>query len=1079
VRGKDASFSILSCILAAIVMLLSFAVIARAQQPLDNVIFTAGTTTPGLQQTQWSYLMWMGTKPDLIKGRTFAVYAKSGAPDSAQNFTRRSVVRLQTDPNVIDVLLNRSVNLGQNLYLLDEQLNNLFQQLMPPAGAPLKEKLSIAIRSSLDDPKHFQNLISLGRLHPGVSLCLGYAFAENIPATGQVTYEIRQFDPAKDQNIGVVGRVTVEAGAPTLLPAPGAPAQVFEVPKTSARGHLNAKFRWATPDDLRRLAPMHYGYNLYRVTNSFALANNWHINPPGPDVLAQYDQLFLNNPTNPPVKRVSRAPILPSKLFTAADVGNFDTNNLGDDRTFFAHDDNRRYEPGGMPFNDGDQYYYFVTARDILGRDGFTSPGLPVTICDRLPPDSPRDLKVENDYTKLLNVPAKQVLKLSWKQNVDSITGSNAFYYVYRWTNYNDYLRDNLPPGGHPNLAGIVAHNPAMERGLFVDDGPNAPKMPQDAGRTFWYTVRAQEKCLCDTNLSAHSGPAFGVLRDREGPGGPNGILGINCCGPVVTIAENHDVAQPEANAQTAYYRPYCDRGNPAIEWAEFYVFGTAPSNRISRVYYFGNESRVGTQFALPRATALNTQMVFYCRVGNYGGKVSPFRQSSTGVPAAGWAREVACTNDIDCTRVAITGKADRCDTHEPNPPGVLTNECVDLLINLAAGTKEVKVYRRVDFGSLTLLDQVSTTNLQLTIKDCLPLAIPGEVCYFAQAFDEHGNASPMVQIGDCIKFSGTGKIGKPLLSPVDSEGTTADPHMQLRWFCPPYGIERFEVSIAIAGNIDGPTDLSPMLSPLVRIDPDVVFKIHGAEKIDHFAVFRTPTVGPNFGEGASFSVTLPAMTNRVYYVIVRPIGKDGSGGQPSNAEEFHWNESQYVPPLVPWPERPLPEIGAAFHPGLLAMNLSDDRYPAGIRVGDQVPLVGYTAQTNGRPILQGLNNPVVNFYKKPDGQTVLPVALYRYQVPNASFPNVSGDLTQVSPLMETIAAQVTTMQPWGLVTIVHDPFVLIRPLSPGSLVPSRYDIFLLDTQPVIAGARYAYLLVRFGANREIEEVIPTNEVEL
>jgi len=35
------------------------------------------------------------------------------------------------------------------------------------------------------------------------------------------------------------------------------------------------------------------------------------------------------------------------------------------------------------------------------------------------------------------------------------------------------------------------------------------------------------------------------------------------------------------------------------------------------------------------------------------------------------------------------------------------------------------------------------------------------------------------------------------------------------------------------------------------------------------------------------------------------------------------------------------------------------------------------------------------------------------------------------------------------------------------------------DTQPVISGARYKYLLVRFRKNGEIAEVIPTNEMDV
>jgi hypothetical protein len=46
-------------------------------------------------------------------------------------------------------------------------------------------------------------------------------------------------------------------------------------------------------------------------------------------------------------------------------------------------------------------------------------------------------------------------------------------------------------------------------------------------------------------------------------------------------------------------------------------------------------------------------------------------------------------------------------------------------------------------------------------------------------------------------------------------------------------------------------------------------------------------------------------------------------------------------------------------------------------------------------------------------------------------------------------------------------------------LIATPADIYLLDTQPMIAGARYGYLLARFGADKEIREVIPVGEVEV
>jgi hypothetical protein len=48
-----------------------------------------------------------------------------------------------------------------------------------------------------------------------------------------------------------------------------------------------------------------------------------------------------------------------------------------------------------------------------------------------------------------------------------------------------------------------------------------------------------------------------------------------------------------------------------------------------------------------------------------------------------------------------------------------------------------------------------------------------------------------------------------------------------------------------------------------------------------------------------------------------------------------------------------------------------------------------------------------------------------------------------------------------------------------GNAVLVQFSSFLKDTQPVVRGARYRYLLVRFRDNGEIAEVIPTTEMEV
>ena len=170
-----------------------------------------------------------------------------------------------------------------------------------------------------------------------MSFALGVAHAEPIPP-GTNTFELRLWNPALNQDTAVIGRVSVVAGTPTMLPAPGQPVEVRETNQMSAKGDLNIKLRWATPDPLRRITLLQYGFNVYRMTKAFAElpANNFHLSPPATATL-----LALATNGSPAVKRVNNLPVLADKDFTAAAVANFAL----DPATFFTADDNQRFQP--------------------------------------------------------------------------------------------------------------------------------------------------------------------------------------------------------------------------------------------------------------------------------------------------------------------------------------------------------------------------------------------------------------------------------------------------------------------------------------------------------------------------------------------------------------------------------------------------------------------------------------------------------------------------------------------------------------------------------------------------------------
>ncbi len=242
--------------------------VSQAQDAIGPFISTVGTTVREAGTGRdWAYLLWTANSPTLLSGRAHAIYAKAGDANAATPFTRIAIVSLQSEAITLAPLLGRAALLGENTNTLHTDIDALFGKFVP-ANLTLPEKLSAVVRGALKEEKHYGRLVLLSRAHPSVAMALGFGHAELIPA-GQTTFEVREFERATQTDGAVIGRVTVTAGAPTVLPAPGIPV---EMPRNNPRGHLNAQLRWGVPDALRRLSLLQHGYNVWRVREDFPTA---------------------------------------------------------------------------------------------------------------------------------------------------------------------------------------------------------------------------------------------------------------------------------------------------------------------------------------------------------------------------------------------------------------------------------------------------------------------------------------------------------------------------------------------------------------------------------------------------------------------------------------------------------------------------------------------------------------------------------------------------------------------------------------------------------------------------------------
>jgi hypothetical protein len=1054
-----------------------------AQGGLDRLVILGGTTTMDAQGRHWAYLTWQANDPGALRGQAFALYAKSGDAASGSPYERQAIVRLQTDPVVLQPLLQRSVQLGQDLNALEATINNLFEKLMPDPTLPLPQKLSAVIRGSIDHPDHFKNLLLLARMHSAVGLCLGWAHAAQIPGPvgTPATFELRAFDPVADRDLSVIGRVTVRAGQPVVLPAPGAPVEVHDL---SPKGDINAKMRWSTPDALRRLSMLQHGFNLYRVPAILAEQNNWHVAPPTAAGLLALIQ------ANPFVHRLNTVPVLNPRDLTAAEA----LDLVADPETFFYSDWNDRFNPNTSrpqdDFVNGAQFYYFVTARDLLGRDGLVSPGTLMTICDRLPPQAPSRVRVVNHYNAALAPNQRQRLQVIWNQNVNTPSNTTTEYYVYRWSGLPELhlegtnLTENL-------IAGPILHQNNARTNSYLDNGAGAPGAALHAGQTFWYTVVARDNGACAPggNFSPHSAPAYGVIRDRVGPAGGSGEIEITCTRPEAHFdSATNTVPAPDLPTNARHYRLTTQRENNAIIWAEYFydINGAAARTLITRQMFSAESPDARFDFALPKDIAVpNPSPRFYCRVGAANGKVSELAVTPTLTPTPDkQIRLVQFSGTIESERTTAGGD---CHVHDPHGGGDGTLDEICVTANLSPGTKEVKIYRRVENSSLTLVcqreaDQSAGINTVTCCDGAIP-AQPSDLCYYVQQFDEHGNAGPMVRIG-CVETAPNAPLPTPILSPLTSGGTSTNARMTLRWFCPPYGVERFEVWVA--GNpLPASKEFSPDLTLTNTIE--LGLPLPGVIPSPKLLTFLSRRIGPSFGENSVFTTEADVIVGNHYAIFVRAVGKDGSIGPKSNTEQFSWHLTPEGPVTdVAWPARPLPAVTLTNFPGVHArlFHTSDQaflQYPhqtfegIGVRVGAlTIPPVP-PSWTN---TFLGQADPLDYVYRSArDLGLLFPLAVYRTQIPNAAFPEVSDDLIQVTPLMEEIAFDRSLAPTGANAVFIHDPFIRMIPKFP-TQGATDWELYLLDTQPIVEDATYQYFLLRLDpTTREITEVTPTNPV--
>jgi hypothetical protein len=353
-------------------------------------------------------------------------------------------------------------------------------------------------------------------------------------------------------------------------------------------------------------------------------------------------------------------------------------------------DDNDRFN-GGEPFVDGAKYYYYVSALDLLGRDGDLSQGLMTFPCDRMAPTVPHDIQMRtiSDYVSGVET---QWVEISWAHDTNDT--DTARYYVYRYNGLAE-MQSNAIYAVSNRISGPIVPTSGATRVYFEDRTLSS----NDWGISYTYTVRAEDDASCGNNLSGNSPPAFGTMRKWQGPHAATGVV-VNIQVETLSCWYTNftKITLPSPyNAKLTCTRPVenCD-----ITWVEFsyyegsYAGAGSESNAVllGRFYFRPYSDHLSKIFSVPVREAERV-VTFFCRVGSKNGNVSNYAHYGTTLDNY----EVIFASDCGVRMKQVTSPH---DIHHWGKP----LKYPEIVIPAVTNAVEYRLYRRVDGGQRTLV---------------------------------------------------------------------------------------------------------------------------------------------------------------------------------------------------------------------------------------------------------------------------------------------------------------------------------------------------------------------------------------
>ncbi|MDX9755059.1 MAG: hypothetical protein RBU29_13930 [bacterium] len=828
---------------------------APGQEEAPQIFFVPIVGTPSAANGPVPVLLRWYASTDTVPFQQFSLYRKLGNPDSSSSFEALSLTGRLRDPALIRSILEQPFNqraLTDLLALLDE----IYEEEVTLASYP-DQLIRILNGETVCDTCSLRKNMLI-QANYAIAIIEGWGYLDTVSAQTH-TYELRGTDgtPGSEQ---ILGRVTVNAQTPTLLPAPQQP-EFVNVP--GERGHEKVYLKWAMGDPLTEQRSAMFGYNVYRGEGDLTGIP-----------FAELVELGA-------LQQLNQVPILPP----AENAVSGDASNA-----YFFRDDNQTLTAQGIegePFAAGEVYTYWVAARDLLGQNGEVSPPLAVTVPDQQAPLIPENVQIKSNPTS-----GGERLHLTWNRNDDD----TLRYNIYRFRQYNHVgHREPLAPidGLVEGMIGTT-DQPLSDLPMYQD--PSIQR-PQHENMAFWYTVSAVDGW---GNESFQSSPVRGILFDETPPDPPS--AGQICLYQTVCDLQNVAISTETGDGQQfqitfhvkthsvtldnlsivrvidqdiathvqlpllypLHRGPFDDQGQVTVTD----TFDFSDQKRFPKYYIQAKQGEMPVcEITLPYETHVATYVEQIYKQGHII-----------------YSIDLSTRQEPVCMPIE-TGK-------EPHNPVDENGNPVPVVVQLERESEDAKgviLYRSPNCEDFYVVGQAFFDESgQVRIEDDYAPQQGGRVCYAVRVVDENDNQSILWYLPTEVAIAPSGQTIRPAMQSAIPAGDAASPAILVKWFAPTNGLTHFRLYFCPDNQFDETAPNVSLTASQWTLDAET-------------STFQTILSSIQDGE------YIPPVLDQNYYIFCKAYMQSGEERISQNSVLFNWSTTPPPGDYPAWPSRPLP----------------------------------------------------------------------------------------------------------------------------------------------------------------------------